>query len=156
MPSVSGILRKMDTHYTAETHLVNYTLNLDGEGVLPLNGLVGSEIRLDFWGNIYCVACGRKIAKTFNRGYCYSCFMSLPECDSCMVQPEKCHFHLGTCRDSAWGEQHCFQKHTLYLARSSSVKIGITRSIQQIHRWMDQGAVEALVIGFFENRFHHQ
>ncbi len=153
MSSIGGILRKMDTAHNPETNMVSYTLNLNGEGVLDLNTLIGSEISMAFTGSMYCTACGRSIKKTFNSGYCYPCFTTLPECDICIVKPEKCHFHLGTCRDSAWGEKYCFQKHTLYLARSSSIKIGITRSSQQIHRWMDQGAIEAKEIGFFENRY---
>lgn len=153
MPSVHGMLRKMNTHYTPETGLVSYTLNLDGEGVLELNPLVGHEIHLDFAGEIHCVACGKLIPKTFNGGYCYPCSIKLAECDICIVKPERCHFHLGTCRDPAWGESYCFQQHTLYLARSSSIKIGITRSVQQIHRWMDQGAIEVREIGFFESRY---
>lgn len=153
MPSVSGTLRKMNTQYSPETEIVDYSLNLNGEKVLALNALVGSEIQLEFRGAIHCLACDRLISKTFNNGYCYPCFINLAECDSCIMQPEKCHFHLGTCRDPAWGEQHCFQKHTLYLARSSAIKIGITRSVQQIHRWMDQGASEARVIGFFQDRY---
>lgn len=153
MPPVNGILRKMNTHYTPETNQVSYALNLDGQEVLSLNPLIGSEVCLEFGGFIHCVACHRKISKTFNNGYCYPCFTSLAQCDVCIMQPQKCHYHLGTCREPAWGKQYCFQQHTLYLARSSSVKIGITRSAQQVHRWMDQGAVEAQVVGFFEDRY---
>lgn len=153
MPAVSGILRKMNTSHTPETGMVDYTLNLNGEGVLGLNELVGSDLHLTFSGKIHCVSCGRSLKKTFNSGYCYPCFSSLAECDICIVKPEKCHYHLGTCRQPEWGEQYCFQQHTLYLARSSSIKIGITRSVQQIHRWMDQGALEAREVGFFSNRY---
>ena len=143
----------MNTRYTPKTQGVSYFLNLDGQEVLPLNSLIGSEVCLEFKGSIHCLACQRKISKTFNNGFCYPCFVSLAQCDACILQPAKCHYHHGTCREPAWAQQHCFQKHTLYLARSSSIKIGITRSSQQIHRWMDQGAVEAKVIGFFEDRY---
>lgn len=153
MPTVQGMLRKMNTEYTPQSCQVGYTLNLDGDGVLFLNPLVGEEIQLEYTGKIHCVACGRSVVKTFNSGYCYPCFKGLAECDICIVRPEKCHFHLGTCRDPVWGKNHCFQTHTLYLARSGSIKIGITRTVQQLHRWMDQGASEAREIGFFENRY---
>ncbi len=143
----------MNTAHNPDNNLVSYTLNLNGEGVQGLNALIDSEISIAFTGQMYCTACGRSIKKTFNSGYCYPCFTTLPECDICIVKPEKCHFHLGTCRDSTWGQTHCFQEHTLYLARSSSIKIGITRSHQSIHRWMDQGATEAKEIGFFEDRY---
>ena len=35
--------------------------------------------------------CGRKTAKSYAQGYCYPCFRKLPQCDSCIVSPEKCH-----------------------------------------------------------------
>ena len=44
------------------------------------------------------------------------------------------------CRDPKWGEENCMIDHTVYLANSSGIKIGITRKYQQIHRWMDQGS----------------
>ena len=36
--------------------------------------------------------------------------------------------------------------HTVYLANSSGVKVGVTRKNQQYTRWMDQGAEQALPI----------
>jgi len=41
---------------------------------------------------------------------------------------------------------HTQYDHYVYLARSSAVKVGITRGTQIPTRWMDQGAVEALPI----------
>jgi hypothetical protein len=152
MAVYEGSLRKMRT----ENHdgQVHYHLNLDGEGVLPLNDLVGESLSMQFDGDIFCVHCGRKTKKSFNGGYCYPCFTTLAECDICIVKPERCHFDQGTCRDEAFGRSHCFQPHTLYLARSSDIKVGLTRRIQQETRWMDQGAVEALEIGVFEDRYN--
>ena len=142
----------MITAWDEQTEAVSYTLNLDGEGVLPLNDLVGERLRISFGGEIFCIACGRRIKKSFNSGYCYPCFQSLAACDRCIVKPELCHFHQGTCRDADFGRRHCFQRHTVYFARSSGVKVGITRSVQQVHRWMDQGAVESLEIAFVADR----
>ncbi|MGR9101083.1 MAG: DUF2797 domain-containing protein, partial [Gammaproteobacteria bacterium] len=90
--------------------------------------------------------CGRKIKKSFNQGYCYPCFTTLAQCDICIVKPEQCHYHKGTCREPEWGESHCMQQHFVYLATSSGVKVGITRHTQIPTRWIDQGAVEALPI----------
>ena len=152
MATVSGVLRKMKTGHDGASGQVSYQLNLDGEGVLELNPLVGQELEICFAGEIFCIHCDRKIKKTFNGGYCYNCFQRLAQCDMCIVKPHLCHHAKGTCRDNDFAETYCFIDHTVYLARSSSVKIGITRSNQQIHRWMDQGAVEALVIGRFPDR----
>ena len=62
------------------------------------------------------------------------------------MSPDRCHFHLGTCRDEEWGKTVCFNEHIVYLANSSGVKVGITRATQVPTRWIDQGAVEALPI----------
>jgi len=137
-----GALSKMRTELAAP---VRYELLLDDHAV-PLNDYIGKPIRLEFLGAINCTHCGRKTKKSYGQGHCYPCFKKLPQCDLCIVSPEKCHFHLGTCRDADWGEQFCFQDHFVYLANSSGVKVGITRGTQVPTRWMDQGAIQALPI----------
>jgi hypothetical protein len=62
------------------------------------------------------------------------------------MKPETCHFDQGTCREPNWAETHCLTPHTVYLANSSGVKVGITRNNQVPTRWIDQGAVAALPI----------
>lgn len=138
----SGALSKMRTELD-ET--VQYFLPV-GDQEVHLNPLIGQPIKLIYQGAINCTHCGRKTNKSFNQGYCYPCFKSLPQCDQCIIKPELCHFHEGTCRDSTWGEQFCFQDHYVYLANSSGVKVGITRGTQIPTRWIDQGAVQALPI----------
>lgn len=138
----SGVLRKM--HSRLESPVV-YSLPL-GERQVPLNEHIGQPLQLTFSGQINCIHCGRNTSKSFNQGYCYPCFQSLAQCDSCIIHPEKCHFHKGSCREPEWGEQHCFQDHIVYLANSSGVKVGITRATQIPTRWIDQGAVQALPI----------
>lgn len=138
----TGHLRKMRTALTSP---VSYFLILDGEEI-PLNPLIGQSLTLTHTGAIHCVSCGRKTKKSFGQGHCYPCFRDLPECDSCIMKPELCHFSEGTCRDAEWGQANCMQPHYVYLANSSGVKVGITRHSQIPTRWMDQGAVEALPI----------
>lgn len=140
-----GRLRKM---LTAHKDPVEYRLRLtnpdEPEQQVALNPLLGRHLHLHFQGDIHCIHCDRKTSKSFNQGYCYPCFRKLAECDQCIVQPEKCHYHLGTCRDPAWGEAQCFQPHLVYLANTSGLKVGITRKTQMPTRWMDQGAQSAL------------
>ncbi len=131
--------------HTTLGEVVEYQLPI-GEQLVAMNPLIGSEIRLRYSGEIHCVGCGRKTRKSFNQGFCYPCFQSLPQCDSCIIKPEQCHYAAGTCRDSSWGEQHCLTDHYVYLANSSGLKVGITRGSQIPTRWMDQGAVQALPI----------
>ncbi|MGV6474097.1 DUF2797 domain-containing protein [Azotobacter vinelandii] len=137
-----GALDKMATRLDAP---VQYALRL-GEAQVPVNPLLGSPLRLEYLGVIHCCHCGRRTAKSFGQGYCYPCFKKLPQCDSCIVSPEKCHHAQGTCRDPAWGERFCMSEHVVYLANSSGVKVGITRASQVPTRWLDQGASQALPI----------
>jgi hypothetical protein len=84
--------------------------------------------------------------KSFNQGYCYSCFSRLAKCDMCMMKPEICHFDAGTCREPNWAQSFCFQPHFVYLSNTSGLKVGITRHNQLPTRWIDQGAIQALPI----------
>lgn len=138
----SGQLRKMHTRLESP---VQYGLPLGGESV-PLNDHIGRGLRLRWDGDITCVHCGRHTNKSFNQGYCYPCFTTLAQCDSCIIHPEKCHFDKGTCREPEWGERFCMQDHVVYLANSSGIKVGITRATQIPTRWIDQGAVQALPV----------
>lgn len=115
-------------------------------GDLALHEHLGKEISLNFTGKITCQGCGKEIKKSYAQGYCYPCMIKLPECDLCIVRPEKCHYFMGTCRDSKWGEKNCFMPHYIYLAVSSNLKVGITRETNIPHRWIDQGATEAIPI----------
>ncbi|MBU3057321.1 DUF2797 domain-containing protein [Pseudomonas indica] len=137
-----GALEKMAVRLDAP---VQYAFRL-GEQEMPVNPLIGKTLRLEYLGAIHCTHCGRKTKKSFSQGYCYPCFTKLPQCDNCIVSPEKCHHELGTCRDPAWGEQFCMTDHVVYLANSSGVKVGITRASQLPTRWLDQGATQALPI----------
>jgi hypothetical protein len=143
-----GNTRKMRTTLT-ET--VAYQLPI-GEEMVDMNDLIGTSISLSYGGEINCISCGRKTKKSFSQGYCYPCMQKLAECDMCIMRPEQCHFAQGTCRDEAWGTDHCMQDHIVYLANSSGIKVGITRHTQVPTRWMDQGASQAIPIFRVKNR----
>lgn len=138
---------------TAATSPVNYRLELGGQQ-LALNDWLGKDIRIEYLQQIECIHCGRLTKKSFSQGYCYPCFSSLAQCDLCIVSPEKCHFHLGTCREPDWGMSHCMRPHIVYLSNTSGVKIGITRETQLPHRWIDQGAIQAIPILRVSKRYH--
>ena len=139
---MQGYLRKMQTRLD---NPVQYELFLS-EATVSLNAMIGKTIKLNYTGRIVCVHCGRVTKKSFNQGYCYSCFSSLAQCDMCIMKPETCHFEKGTCREPDWGQSYCMQPHFVYLANSSGIKVGITRQNQIPTRWIDQGAVQALPI----------
>lgn len=137
-----GSMRKMRTRLGQP---VAYKMVL-GDDLIDMNALIGSRLKLEYSGSIFCVNCARKTNKSFNQGYCYPCFQRLAQCDSCIIHPERCHFDQGSCREPAWGERYCMQDHIVYLANSSGLKVGITRGTQVPTRWIDQGAVQALPI----------
>lgn len=139
-----GALDKMSVQLESGVP-VQYAFRL-GDGLVSVNPLIGRQIRLEYLGAINCVHCGRKTNKSFSQGYCYPCFKKLPQCDTCIVSPEKCHHALGTCRDPEWGTRFCMTDHVVYLANSSGIKVGITRATQLPTRWLDQGASQALPI----------
>ena len=123
-----------------------------GEENLALNNQLEKTIQLEFQGQIHCRHCQRLTNKSFSQGFCYPCFKRLAQCDTCMMSPEKCHFHLGTCREPDWAERVCFSDHIVYLANSSGLKVGITRATQMPTRWLDQGATQALPIARVASR----
>lgn len=78
--------------------------------------------------------------------------MELPQNDLCVLKPETCHFHKGSCRKSEWGEDNCFQTHFIYLAQTSGLKVGITRHFRLPTRWIEQGATKAVTLVTVKNR----
>lgn len=124
---------------------VEYTLPVNNE-LVGLNQYLGQHIKLSYLGNIQCSHCGKRTKKSYSQGFCYVCMTKLAQCDLCIMKPETCHYHLGTCREPEWGESHCFQDHYVYLANSSGLKVGITRHTQVPTRWIDQGATQALPV----------
>lgn len=147
----TGFLSKMPIKL--EDNAIIYNLQLNSENII-LNDYLGKKITIEFLNKISCVHCKREIKKSFNSGYCFPCFRKLAECDSCIMSPEKCHYHLGTCRDPKWGEDHCMQSHYVYLANTSGVKVGITRGKNIPTRWIDQGAISALPIFKVSKRYY--
>jgi hypothetical protein len=145
---MQGQLRKLHTTFATP---VQYALPL-GDQLIPLNPIIGTTIRLVYTGNIFCVHCNTAIKKSFSQGYCYRCFITLAQCDLCIMKPEICHFAAETCREPVWAEQFCFKPHFVYLANSSGIKVGITRENQIPTRWIDQGAIQALPIFKVQSR----
>ncbi len=143
-----GRLSKMPVEPTTP---VSYTLKV-GDQAIDLNAYLGKKLQFVFEHEIRCSNCERLTKKSFSQGYCYPCFQKLASCDKCIMSPELCHYDDGTCREPSWGEKMCMQKHFVYLANSSGLKVGITRHTQVPTRWIDQGAVQALPIAAVSTR----
>jgi len=142
---LSGHIEKM--HTSLEEGMAHYKLLLDDQQV-DMDFLVGQHIELTYNKTIQCAnpECKRITPKSFSQGYCFPCARSLARCDLCIMRPETCHYHLGTCREPEWGLSNCFTPHVVYLANSSGAKVGITRKTNTPSRWIDQGAICALPI----------
>jgi len=145
--SIEKLTAQLDSNNSVQYQLPLASLNRDGtKQSISLNPLIGKSITLNFNGNIDCKHCGKRTKKSYSQGYCYPCMSKLAQCDMCIMKPETCHFHLGTCREPEWGESNCMVDHYVYLANSSGLKVGITRHTQLPTRWIDQGASQALPI----------
>ena len=145
--TLEGPLRKLSF---AQGKPIRYVLHAGGD--LPLNPCLGQGLRVTWLGETRCEHCGTRTAKRYGGGYCYRCFKALARCDLCVVSPTRCHHHLGTCREPDWGETHCMVPHTVYLANSSGVKVGLTRGTTGVPRWIEQGAIQGLSIARAETR----
>ncbi len=142
-----GNLRKMRTELKEP---VEYQLRvfdkLKEKDAINLTELVGTNIQIKFTGNIHCVVTGEKIKKVYGEGMSYKAFMESPQASESIIRPELSQAHLGIgLRDLDWEIEHHVKPHVVYLARTAGTKVGVTRQVQKYHRWMDQGAVEALV-----------
>ena len=145
--AIEKLTAQLDSNNLVQYQLPLASLNRDGtKQSIELNPLIGKTISLHFTGDIACKHCGKRTKKSYSQGYCYPCMSKLAQCDMCIMKPETCHFHLGTCREPEWGEKNCFVDHYVYLANSSGLKVGITRHTQLPTRWIDQGACQALPI----------
>lgn len=131
---------------------VKYSLPV-GPDLISLNELRGTTIRLEYLNKINCIHCGRETRQSFAQGYCYPCFISLPQTDACILRPEQCQAHLGISRDMEWSKRNCLRDHFVYLALSPGLKVGVTRESQVPVRWIDQGAWEAIKLAVTPNRY---
>ena len=142
--TLTGVISKMPCRVDTDGK-ISYQLPI-GSQLCVLNALVGQKIRLQYTGKISCVYCGMAIKKAYQQGYCFLATQKLARCDLCILKPELCHHHKGTCREPEWGTKHCMQPHYIYLANASAIKVGITREQNIPFRWVDQGASQALPI----------
>ena len=113
---------------------------------MELEAFIGRPLTLRATGALSCVSCGKRVKKLFQQGFCYPCLISAPEAAECIVHPELCRAHLGEGRDPDWEIAHHATEHVVYLSCTGNAKVGVTRATQVPTRWIDQGAVTALVI----------
>lgn len=111
------------------------------------NEWVGQHVRLSFEGDIHCIETGKRIKKTYGEGLSYDAFLRSPLACPSILRPELSRIHEGIAlRDEAWEREHHLQPHVVYVSQTSHPKVGVTRSSNVPSRWVDQGAVGAIVL----------
>lgn len=143
-----GVLTKMQTE---DGSPIQYYLVFEND-FLNVNQLLDKKVAINFL-RYQCLNCGLQ-KKIYRQGYCYNCFYEIPQAADWIINPEMSKAHLGIeDRDLAYEERVQLQPHVVYLANSSSVKVGVTRKSQIPTRWIDQGAHEAIEIVEVPNRY---
>lgn len=143
-----GVLTKMQTENSKP---VNYYLVL-GTNYINFNQLLHKTIGIKFL-KFECLNCHLD-KPIYRQGFCRSCFFETPKAADWIMRPELSQAHLDIeDRDLAYEKQMQLQPHIVYLANSSSIKVGVTRKNQVPTRWIDQGAHEALEILETPNRY---
>lgn len=130
---------------------VNYYLPV-GNSDLPMNPLIGKEIKLSYSGQINCIACGKRTKRSFGQGFCYKCLQIVPEAAESVIRPELSKSQFGISRDMEWAKIHDLTDHYVYLAVACELKVGVTRHHQIPARWIDQGASYAIRLAHTPNR----
>lgn len=143
-----GVLTKMQTENGSP---IQYYLVFAND-FLHLNQLLDKKVSINFL-RYQCLNCGLQ-KKIYRQGYCYDCFYEIPQAADWVISPEKSKAHLNIeDRDLEFEKRVQLQPHVVYLANSSSVKVGVTRKSQIPTRWIDQGAHEAIEIVEVPNRY---
>lgn len=143
-----GVLRKMQTENGSP---IQYYLLFESD-FIHINQLLDKTISLQFL-KFQCLNCGLD-KKIHRQGYCYDCFYEIPQAADWIIKPELSRAHLDQeDRDLAYEKKTQLQPHVVYLANSSTVKVGVTRKSQIPTRWIDQGAHEAIEIVEVPNRY---
>ena len=151
----TGHIIKMHTKHSSP---IEYEL-MFGEQSVCMNDFIKKYIILKYQNEINCIDCGRKTSKSFAQGFCYPCFLNSPLTSECILRPERCRAHnpnqrsMCTSRDLEWAQNNCLREQHVYLAISSGIKVGVTRSGQIPTRWIDQGASRAIKFATTPNRY---
>ncbi|MCM4169502.1 hypothetical protein KCTC52924_00536 [Arenibacter antarcticus] len=143
-----GVLRKMQTEIG---NPIQYYLLFDGD-FLNLNQVINKNLKIRFIGH-QCLNCGED-RPIYRQGFCKNCFFDIPSAGDWIMRPELSTAHLDQeDRDLEYEKKVQLQPHIVYLANSSTIKVGVTRKTQVPTRWIDQGAHEAIEIVEVPNRY---
>jgi hypothetical protein len=143
-----GVLTKMQTENGSP---IQYYLVFKDD-FLNVNQLLDKKVTLSFVG-YECLNC-KLNKKIYRMGFCKTCFYEVPQAADWVIRPELSKAHIDEeDRDLEYEKRVQLQPHIVYLANSSTIKVGVTRKSQVPTRWIDQGAHEAIEIVEVPNRY---
>ena len=144
----SGVLKKM---VSIHDNPVRYIMDFDDDLVF-LNQIIGKKIKIHKTGYC-CLSCYENL-QIFANGFCKKCFFESPMAGDWVMKPElsKAHLEIED-RDISYEKKVQLQNHIVYLSKTSGIKVGVTRSNSMTTRWIDQGAIEAVVLIEVPNRY---
>jgi len=143
-----GTINKLFSHLN---NPIQYFTEFNGE-FIEMNQLLGKKIAINHTG-YECFNC-KKNKKIRSFGFCFDCFLKVPQAGDYILRPELSKAHLNIQdRDLDYEKKVQLQPHIVYLANSSSLKVGVTRESQIPTRWIDQGANFAIPFARTENRY---
>lgn len=146
--SYQGVLTKMETEFS---NPIQYYLVFEND-FINMNQLLNKTVEIKFI-KYQCLHCGLD-KPIYRQGFCRNCFFEIPQAADWIMHPELSTAHLDKeDRDLQYEKKVQLQPHIVYLANSSSVKVGVTRKSQVPTRWIDQGAHEAIEIVEVPNRY---
>jgi hypothetical protein len=149
-----GHLTKMSFNNLGSEYYIkpNYFIQ-SPQNLFDVNSYIGKRLTLTYAGRITCISCGKDTKKSYGQGYCYPCFISVPQTEECVLRPELCRAHEGIARDLEYAKENCLVDQIVYLALSGGLKVGVTRYHQVPNRWVDQGANKAVKLVIAKNRY---
>lgn len=143
-----GVLRKMRTEIG---HPIQYYMLFEDD-FLNVNQILDKHLTIRFI-KYQCLNCGEN-RPIYRQGFCKNCFFDIPSAGDWIMRPELSTAHLGKeDRDLEYEKKVQLKPHIVYLANSSTIKVGVTRKTQIPTRWIDQGAHEAIEILEAPNRY---
>ena len=144
----SGVLKKM---VSIHDNPVRYIMDFDDDLVF-LNQIIGKKIKIHKTGYC-CLSCYENL-QIFANVFCKKCFFESPMAGDWVMKPElsKAHLEIED-RDISYEKKVQLQNHIVYLSKTSGIKVGVTRSNSMTTRWIDQGAIEAVVLIEVPNRY---
>jgi len=143
-----GVLQKMTSIHDDP---IRYILEFESNFIL-MNQAINKEIHISKKGYC-CLSCTGNI-EIFANGFCKKCFFESPKSGDWVMRPELSKAHLNEeDRDLEFEKEMQLQPHIVYFSITNELKVGVTRMKNMMTRWVDQGAVESIILLELPNRY---